>query len=77
MSTGTNIGTISGIERKALEDNLANRRKPRMFSSANSTSSPATPYHLDFCKWLQSEEFGNNRRMFLYACGARLLPVLK
>jgi hypothetical protein len=27
-------------------------------------------YPLDFCKWLQSEEFGVNRRALLEGCGA-------
>ena len=43
---------MTGIERKAYEDELANRRKPRMFSSTTLIGSPNTPYTLDFCPWL-------------------------
>ena len=44
--------SLTGIERQALEDNLANRRKPRVFSTPNATESPESPYTLDFCLWL-------------------------
>jgi hypothetical protein len=66
-------GTVTGIERKASEDDIANKRKPRTFSSANLTVSNKTPYHLDFCQWLQSESFGNNRRLLLLTSGATWL----
>lgn len=64
---------VTGIERKAEEDNIVNRRKPRVYSSANGTMSVETPYDLDFCEWLQSEVFGNNRKLLLTQCGATWL----
>ena len=67
------LGTMASIERQAQEDNFVNRRKPRMFASENPVSSPETPYHLDFCAWLQSEAFGNNRRALIEACGGTWL----
>lgn len=70
---------LTGVQ-KALMDRLytkeeppANRRKPRMYSSANPTESVKTPYDLDFCQWLQSEGFGNNRRALIEACGGTWL----
>ena len=74
MSTSTQPHLFTtGIGRKALEDDIANRRKPRMYSSANLTGSPSTPYHLDFCQWLQSDSFGDNRRLLLTRTGATWL----
>lgn len=74
----TLTGAMTGIERvfgttKADEDNIAQRRKPRMYASINTDPSPATPYHIDFCMWLQSEEFGKNRIMNIVRAGGRWL----
>ena len=45
-------GSFTGIERKAWEDDLANRRKPRMYASVDLTPSKPTDITLDFCAWL-------------------------
>jgi len=42
----------TGVDLRPDEDEPANRRKPRMYSSFQQLS-PANPYPLDFCLWLQ------------------------
>lgn len=47
----TNLGTqMTGIERVIYEENLANRRKPRMYASFEfEFGADEHPYPLDFC----------------------------
>jgi hypothetical protein len=49
--TGT-ATALTGIEKQLLEDEVAKRRKPRMFSSLNTDPLLTTPYTLEFCRWL-------------------------
>ncbi len=42
---------MSGIKRHIQEENIANRRKPRMYASFD-FGSDESPYPLDFCMWL-------------------------
>ena len=43
-----------------------NRRLPRTYASVDMGRKPRPdPWPLDFCIWLGSEEFGNNRRYIL------------
>ena len=52
----------------------ANRRKPRTYASVDMGIQPRPdPWPLDFCIWLQSQEFGNNRRHVLRLAGATWL----
>lgn len=48
MNTGAQL---TGIERVLLEENVANRRKPRMYASFQFGSDKSL-YPLDFCIWL-------------------------
>ncbi len=68
-----NTGIMTGIDRKILEDEIAQRRKPRMYASINTEPSPATPYHIDFCIWLQSEALAKERIEHIVCCGGRWL----
>lgn len=50
----------------------ADRRKPRIYASLKpGFANTAIP--LDFCIWLESEQFGINRKLFLIASGAKWL----
>ena len=50
----------------------ANRRKPRTYASVDMGVQPRpNPWPIEFCMWLQSQEFGNNRRHILQLTGAR------
>jgi hypothetical protein len=69
----TGIQKMLADTRYPREEPPADRRKPRVFSSANPTESPEMPYPVDFCIWLQSEGFGNNRRALIEACGGTWL----
>ena len=52
----------------------ANRRKPRTYASVDMGVQPRpNPWPIEFCMWLQSQEFGNNRRHILQLTGARWL----
>ena len=51
----------------------ANRRKPRQFATVQMGEVRPDPFPLDFCMWLQSTEFGNNRQHILLLTGARWL----
>lgn len=42
---------MTGIERVLLEENLATRRKPRMYASFE-FGRDEHPYPLDFCMWI-------------------------
>lgn len=42
---------LTAIERITLEENVANRRKPRMYASFE-FGSDKSPYPLEFCFWL-------------------------
>ena len=54
----------------------ANRRKPRTYTTLDLTKkTEPPPWPLDFCMWLQSEEFGNNRRHILQLTGATWIGV--
>jgi len=53
------------------DDDPVRRRKPRTFATVNLGEIRPDPWPLDFCCWLQSEEFGNNRRHILQLTGAR------
>lgn len=70
-----NLGTVQTFDgpKPASWEPPENRRKPRVYSSANPTGSPETPYHLEFCTWLQSDLFGKHRWILLVAAGARWL----
>ena len=50
-----------------------NRRKPRQFATVQMGEVRPDPFPLDFCMWLQSNEFGNNRQHILLLSGARWL----
>src|SRR5271166_5508173 len=50
-----------------------NRRKPRQFATVQMGEVRAEPFPLDFCIWLESNEFGNNRQHILLLSGARWL----
>ena len=56
MGTGVQQDNLpsfyTGIERKAWEDNLVNRRKPRMYATTDLSPSKPTDITLDFCFWL-------------------------
>jgi hypothetical protein len=69
MELGTQTGR-TGIERKAWEDSLANRRKPRVYASFEFGSDKCL-YPLDFCFWLHRNFDGlveaiNTYRLFEY-----------
>ena len=49
MNPGTKM---TGIDRHFLEENLANRRKPRMYTTLATGAFEDCPYPLDFCVWL-------------------------
>ena len=49
----------------------ANRRKPRTFATVDMGARRPDPWPLNFCMWLQSNEFGNTRRHILQLTGAR------
>ena len=52
----------------------ANRRKPRTYTTLDPTKkTESSPWPLDFCMWLQSEEFGNNRQHLILVCGGKWL----
>ena len=51
----------------------ANRRKPRMSVAVQTGEIRPDPFPLDFCMWLQSNEFGNNRQHILLLCDAKWL----
>ena len=51
----------------------ANRRKPRTYSTADAGQCDPSEWPIEFCMWLQSNEFGNNRRHILQFCGAKWL----
>jgi hypothetical protein len=50
---------------------LHNQRKPRVYAAPQKPEIRPDPWPLDFCMWLQSNEFGNNRRHILQLTGAR------
>ena len=51
----------------------ATRRKPRMSVTVQTGEIRPDPFPLDFCMWLQSTEFGNNRQHILLLTGSRWL----
>jgi len=62
-------GTTAAFNR---EEPPAQRRKPRMYASANPIVSPETPYTLDFCQWLHRNfdgivEARNNYLLFEFS----------
>lgn len=66
------FGTATHLLGVRQDDPPAQRRKPRMFASENPTSSPETPYTLDFCLWLNRNfdglvEARNNYLLFEFA----------
>ena len=44
--------TTTGIEKKFQDDDLANRRKPRMYTTLSGKQIFIPEYPLDFCIWL-------------------------
>jgi len=67
MELGTRTA-LTGIERKAWEDSLANRRKPRVYASFEFSANQC-PYPLEFCRWLHRNFDGlveaiNSYRLF-------------